>query len=78
MQRAKAVEVYGQDLKDVISELRKEAHRKALGGAHDIVALRLIEHKVRSDFQLTRDDRLELLAEVELASASFGMAGAAE
>jgi len=41
----------------------------ALLEAQGQVALKLIEREIRSDFQLTRIDRLELLAEVALASA---------
>lgn len=74
MQRAKAVQVFDQDVREAISDVKKDGYRKALGEAHGPVGLSLIEHEIRLDFQLTRDDRLQLLGEVEHASASFGLA----
>ena len=72
MQRAKAVQVFDQDLKEAISSVKRNGYRKALGAARDRASLALIEHEVRADFQLTRDDRLQLLADVEGASALAG------
>jgi hypothetical protein len=76
VQRAKAVQVLDRDLKEAISDVKRDGYRKALGEAHDLVALSLVEHEIRLDFQLTRDDRLQLLGEVEHASASCGLAEA--
>jgi len=73
MQRAKAVQAFDRDLKEAISDVRKDGYKKALAAAHDPGALSFIEHEIRSDFQLTRNDRLQLLGQVELASASFGL-----
>ena len=70
MQRAKAVQVFDQDLREANSDVKKEGYRKSLGEVRDAAALSFIEHEIRSDFQLTRDDRLQLLGEVEHASAS--------
>ncbi len=78
MQRAKAVQLLDQDLKEAISDVKKDGYRKALEEAHDQTALSLVEHEIRSDFQLTRDDRLQLLGEVEHSFASFGLAEGAK
>ena len=69
MQREKAVLVFDRDLKEAISDVKKDGYRKALLEAQGQVVLKLIEREIRSDFRLTRIDRLELLAEVALASA---------
>ncbi|HYB75391.1 MAG TPA: hypothetical protein VEC08_00380 [Nitrososphaerales archaeon] len=78
MQRAKAVHVFDQDLREAISGVKKDGYRKVLEEAHDQASLRVIEHEIRSDFQLTGDDRLQLLGEAEQASASFGLAKVGE
>jgi len=67
MQREKAVQVLSRDLKEAISDAKKEGYRRALAGAHDSVALSFIEHEIRRDFQLTRVDKLQLLGEAEWA-----------
>lgn len=72
MQRAKAVQVFDQDLKEAISDVRKDEYRRELETVHNLVRLEIIEHKIRTDFQLTRNDRLQLLAEVERATALAG------
>jgi len=70
MQRAKTHQVFDRDLKDAISQVRKEEYRKAIEEVHDLDSLSRIDHEIRSNFQLTRDDRLQLLGEAELALAS--------
>jgi hypothetical protein len=75
MRRARAVQVFRQDLKEAISGVKKDGYRKEMGEYRDLDALSLLEHEIRSDYQLTRDDRLQLLGEVELASASLGLRG---
>jgi len=65
MQRAKAVQVFNEDLKEEISDVKKDGYRKALREAHDQAALSIIEHEIWSDFQLTREDSLQLIGEVE-------------
>jgi len=67
MQRAKAVQVLDQDLKEAISDVKKDGYRKALRESHDQAVLSIIEHEIRSDSQLTRDDSLQLIGEVEHA-----------
>jgi len=75
MQRARATQVFSRDLREAISDLKKDGYRRALEEAHDQVALSLIERGIRSDYQLGRDDRLQLLAQVELASHDRGDCG---
>jgi hypothetical protein len=72
MQRAKAVQIFDQDLKEAISDVKKDEYRRELENARDLAALEIIEHRIRTDFQLTRGDRLQLLAEVERATALAG------
>ena len=72
MQRAKAVQVFDQDLKEAISDVKRDEYRRELETMRDLVWLDIIEHKIRTDFQLTRNDRLQLLAEVERATALAG------
>ena len=72
MQRAKAVQVFDQDLKEAISDMKKDEYRGELESVRNLVVLGIIEHKIRTDFQLTRNDRLQLLAEVERATALAG------
>ncbi len=72
MQRAKAVQVFDQDLKEAISDVKKDEYRRELETVRNSVALGIIGHRTRTDFQLTRNDRLQLLAEVERATALAG------
>lgn len=78
MQRTKAVQVFDKDLKDAISEVKKEKYRRELMAAHSSLALDIIENRVRADYQLTSDDRFQLMSEIvrEIASmACTGMEG---
>ena len=72
MQRAKTVQVFDQDLKEAISDVKKDEYRRELETVRDLVALGVMEHRIMTDFQLTRNDRLQLLAEVERATALAG------
>lgn len=65
MQRAKTTQLYHQDVKEAISSVKKREYRRALGEATTRKALAAIEHSVRTNFQLTQDDRLQLLGDVE-------------
>ena len=67
MQRAKLVSAYGQDLKEAISEVKAATYRQLLASAGSLDAVAKVEHEIRSDFQLTGDDRVQLLGEVERA-----------
>jgi hypothetical protein len=69
MQRAKVVQDFDQDVKEAISSVKKEEYRKAVDKACDLFALNIIEHRIRTDFQLTQDDRLQLLGDIERVSA---------
>lgn len=69
MQNAKVIQVLQQDLKVTISSVKKDEHQRALEGAHDLLALEFIERKVRTDSQLTQDDRVQLLGDIERATA---------
>jgi len=72
MQRAKAVQIFDQDLKEAISDLKKVEYRRELENARKLVALNVIEYMIRTDFQLTLSDRLQLLGEAERATALVG------
>jgi hypothetical protein len=65
MQRAKVMQVLERNLKEAISNVKKDGYRRTLGNAHDMTALNVIEHRIRTDFQLTQDDRIQLLGDVE-------------
>ena len=69
MQRAKALQVFDQELKDVISEIKKEEYRREMEAARGSVALDAIGDRVRADCQLTADDRFQLVSEIECAMA---------
>lgn len=64
MQRAKATQVLEQDLKEAISNVKKDEYRRALREAHDLTVLDSIEHRIRTDSQLAQDDRVQLLGEL--------------
>jgi hypothetical protein len=70
MQRAKALPLFDQGLKDAISEVRRDEYRRELAAAPSSVSLNVIENRVRADYQLTLDDRLQLVGEIECAMAS--------
>jgi hypothetical protein len=72
MQRAKTVQIINQDLKETISDVKKEEYRRELENVRNLVAPDIIEHRIMTDFQLTRNDKLQLLAEVERATALAG------
>jgi len=72
VKRAKAVQLLDQDLKEAISDLKKDEYRRGLEGAHDLVAMGVIEGKIRMDSQLTMTDRMLLLSEVECATELAG------
>ena len=67
IQRAKTVQVFSQDLKEAISDVKREEYRRELENVRNLVAPDIIEHRIITDSQLTRNDKLQLLAEVELA-----------
>jgi len=69
MQRTKSGQKYDYDLKEAISSVKADVYRQALARAHDFDALTLVEHEIRSDFQLMQNDRIPLLGEVERAAA---------
>lgn len=64
VQKAKVVQVFDHDLKEAISDVKKDWYRKVLKEVHDSVALAAVEHEIRTDPQLTRDDRLQILGDV--------------
>jgi hypothetical protein len=65
MQREKTAVAFDQDLKEAISDVKRQEYRRELLVALNSAALRTIDHKVRSDSQLTMNDRLQLLSEIE-------------
>ena len=66
------MQVFDQDLKEAISDVKTNEYWRELKSARSSVALSAIEHRIRMDFQLTGNDRLQLLAEVEHADALAG------
>lgn len=73
MQRAKVTQAFDQDLKEAISDVKKDEYERALEEAHDLMALNAIEHRIRTDFQLTQDDRVQLLGDIERVAASASL-----
>lgn len=69
MQGAKVTQINKQDLKEAISNVRRQGYRRALGEARVLMALNTIEHKIRTDPQLTQDDRVQLLGDAERVAA---------
>jgi hypothetical protein len=72
MQRAKVVQVRDQDLKETISSVKRDGYRIAMVRAHDSSALEAIEQRVMTDLQLTSDDRIQLLGEIERMATRVG------
>jgi hypothetical protein len=72
MQKAKMTQAFDQDLKEAISDVKKGEYWRKLETVHDPVALDAMEHEIVIDSQLARNDRLQLLAEVERATALAG------
>ena len=72
MQEAKARPVFEKDLSEAVSDLKTEGYAREIENAQDLAGLDIVGHKTRTDFQLTRNDRFELLAEVEHATALAG------
>ena len=75
MQRGKSTHSFSRDLQQTISEMKAEGYRRALGEAHNPTSLSVIDRMIRSDYQLTRGDRLQILAEVQTATSSFDLTG---
>lgn len=69
MQRAKAMNAFDQDLKEAISSVKRDEYRKVMGNTHSPMVLIAIERRIRTDSQLTRDDRMQLLGDVERLAA---------
>ena len=72
MQRVKTVQVFDKDFKEAISDVKKNEYRRELETVRGPVALGAMEHRIMTDLQLTRNDKLQLLAEVERAAARAG------
>jgi hypothetical protein len=69
MQGAEVAHVFARDLKEAISNVKRDEYRRALGETHDPMVLNAMEHRVRTDSQLTQDDRVQLLGEIERVAA---------
>ena len=69
MQRTKTQDVFEQDLKEAISWTKKNQYEKMLAMARDEGDMRELDQRIRTDTQLTQDDRVELLAEVNGAAS---------
>lgn len=69
MQQAKGLQSFNHDLRDAISEIRRDEYRRELAAASNPVSLGVIEDRVKADHQLTSDDRLQLISEIECAMA---------
>ena len=64
MQREQT-DAFNRDLKEAISDVKKREYRRELLSAVDSATLRIIDHRIRTDSQLTVNDRLQLLSEIE-------------
>jgi len=60
-----AVGLIEKDVKDAISGARKNEYLKELSEVHDLTALRIIEHRMKTDDRLTECDRMILTNKVE-------------
>ena len=65
MQRTKASQVLDYELRDAVSDAKKNEYRRELQIVPNSAALRTIDFRVRTDSQLTMRDRLILLSEIE-------------
>jgi hypothetical protein len=63
-QRGKAMQSFEQDLKEEVSDLKKEEYRREMREAANLAKLLSIEREVETDFQLTQSDRVQLLGEL--------------
>jgi ribosome recycling factor len=68
VQKAKVTHIFAEDLREAISNVKRDEYRRALDGAHDPKILDAIQHKIRTDSQLTQEDRIQLLGDVERAA----------
>ena len=71
MQREKTI-AFDRDLKEAVSDVKKQEYRRELLVAHNLAALQIIDHRVRTDPQLTVYDRLQLLSKIEQFDVSAG------
>jgi hypothetical protein len=62
--RGKAMQSFERDLKETVSDVKKEEYRREMRQAASLESLFSIEREVETDFQLTQSDRLQLLGEV--------------
>jgi hypothetical protein len=64
--------VFDQDLKETISNVKRDEYRKVMGNTQSPMDLIVIECRIRTDSQLTRDDRMQLLGDAERFAALVG------
>lgn len=69
-QRERALQVFDENLKDAISEIKRDEYRRELASVYDYVSLGAIENRIMADHQLTSEDRLQLFGEIECAMTS--------
>jgi len=69
MQRTKIHGVFEQDLKEAISWTRKSQYERMLANTRGEGATQELVQMIRTDSQLTQDDRAEFLAEVNGAAS---------
>jgi hypothetical protein len=62
--RGKAMLSFEQDLKETVSDVKKEEYRREMRQAASLEGLLSIEREVEADFQLTQSDRVQLLGEL--------------
>ena len=55
---------FEQDLKETVSDVKKEEYRREMRQAASLESLFSIEREVETDFQLTQSDRVQLLGEL--------------
>jgi hypothetical protein len=64
--------IFDHDLKEAISGVKRDEYRKVMGNTLSPMVLIAIERRIRTDSQLTRDDRMQLLGDVERFAALVG------
>ena len=70
MRKAEEQQLVQQDLREIVSEMRKEEYHRALERAKGLDYLRRIELQVREDSKLSPLHRSQLLKNLEDASHS--------
>lgn len=72
MQRAKLKQVMEKDMKQVVSNVKRDQFMKAISETRDPLAMEDVKRRIRVDPQLSEGDRIQLLSKAEHLDARMG------